>query len=209
MTGRLANLWIDVDKFSSGPRRADEQAKSTPGVAAQPTKVEQPVRALEPSLSPSSGWQPGSIEPAGWRILFLPKNLSHLKQMFRSLPQVHATSIKVAGLNRSITLLEEIDMRKALLALAAVSLAIPASMAVPTDGAQARKNYRYKEWRGRDGRTYCRKSNGTTGLIVGGVGGALVGRAIDTRGDRATGTILGAAGGALLGKEIDSKRRCR
>ena len=53
------------------------------------------------------------------------------------------------------------------------------------------------------------KSNGTTGLIVGGVGGALVGRAIDTRGDRATGTILGAAGGALLGKEIDSKRRCR
>lgn len=81
-------------------------------------------------------------------------------------------------------------------------------MAVPTDGAQAR-NHRYKEWRGRDGRTYCRKSNGTTGLIVGGVGGALAGRAIDTRGDRATGTILGAAGGALLGKSIDSKRTCR
>lgn len=100
-------------------------------------------------------------------------------------------------------------MRKALLALAAVSLAVPVSMAIPTEGAQARKHHRYSEWRGRDGRTYCRKSNGTTGLIVGGVGGALVGRAIDTRGDRATGTILGAAGGALLGKEIDSKRRCR
>ncbi|MBH1999788.1 MAG: glycine zipper 2TM domain-containing protein [Sphingomonadaceae bacterium] len=100
-------------------------------------------------------------------------------------------------------------MRKALLALAAVSLAIPMSMAVPTDGAHARKNHRYKEWRGRDGRTYCRKSNGTTGLIVGGVGGALLGRTIDTQGDRATGTILGAAGGALLGKSIDSKRTCR
>ncbi|MFB0875540.1 MULTISPECIES: glycine zipper 2TM domain-containing protein [unclassified Sphingobium] len=100
-------------------------------------------------------------------------------------------------------------MRKALLALAAVSLAVPVSMAISTEGAQARKHHRYSEWRGRDGRTYCRKSNGTTGLIVGGVGGALVGRAIDTRGDRATGTILGAAGGALLGKEIDSKRRCR
>lgn len=100
-------------------------------------------------------------------------------------------------------------MRKTLLALAAVSLAVPVSMAIPTDEAQAHKNYRYKEWRGRDGRTYCRKSDGTTGLIVGGVGGALIGRAIDTRGDRATGTILGAAGGALLGKEIDSKRRCR
>ena len=100
-------------------------------------------------------------------------------------------------------------MRKAILTLAAVSLAVPVSMAFPTDGAQARKHYRYKEWSGRDGRTYCRKSNGTTGLIVGGVGGALLGRTIDTEGDRATGTILGAAGGALLGKEIDSKRRCR
>ncbi|SCW90141.1 Glycine zipper 2TM domain-containing protein [Sphingobium faniae] len=102
-------------------------------------------------------------------------------------------------------------MRKAILALAAVSLAVPVSMAFPTEGAQARKHkhHRYKEWRGRDGRTYCRKSDGTTGLIIGGVGGALVGRAIDTDGDRATGTILGAAGGALLGKEIDSKRRCR
>ncbi|WP_340264298.1 glycine zipper 2TM domain-containing protein [Sphingobium mellinum] len=100
-------------------------------------------------------------------------------------------------------------MRKAVLAIAAASMAIPLSMALPIDGANARHHYRYKEWRGRDGREYCRKSDGTTGLIVGGVGGALVGRAIDTRGDRATGTILGAAGGALLGKEIDSKRRCR
>ena len=46
-------------------------------------------------------------------------------------------------------------MRNALMAMAALSLAIPVSMAVPTDGAQARKHYRYKEWRGRDGRTYC------------------------------------------------------
>lgn len=100
-------------------------------------------------------------------------------------------------------------MRKILLGLTALSIAIPASMALPTDKAEARRDHRYKEWRGRDGRTYCRKSNGTTGLIVGGVGGALAGRAIDTRGDRATGTILGAAGGALLGKAIDSKRTCR
>ncbi len=100
-------------------------------------------------------------------------------------------------------------MRKAIIALSALSMAIPVSMAIPTDGVSAREHYRYREWRGRDGRMYCRKSNGTTGLIVGGVGGALLGRAIDTRGDRATGTILGAAGGALLGKEIDSKRRCR
>ena len=58
-------------------------------------------------------------------------------------------------------------------------------------------------WRGRDGRIYCRKRDGTTGLIIGGALGALLGREIDTRGDRTLGTVLGAAGGALLGREID------
>lgn len=65
-------------------------------------------------------------------------------------------------------------------------------------------------WRGRDGRYYCRRGNGTTGLIIGAGVGALLGRAIDTRGDRALGTILGAAGGGLLGREIDRGNvRCR
>ncbi len=95
-----------------------------------------------------------------------------------------------------------------MLALGAVSLTIPVAMALPIEGAEARKHHRYKEWRGRDGRMYCRKSNGTTGLIIGGAGGALLGRAVDTHGDRTTGTVLGAAAGALLGKEVDSKRRC-
>ncbi|MHA4839081.1 glycine zipper 2TM domain-containing protein [Sphingopyxis sp. MSC1_008] len=68
-----------------------------------------------------------------------------------------------------------------------------------------RRDYRHH----RDKRYYrnCRTS-GTTGLIVGGAAGALLGREVDRRGDRATGTILGAAGGALLGREIDRKRRC-
>jgi uncharacterized protein YcfJ len=48
------------------------------------------------------------------------------------------------------------------------------------------------------------------GLLVGAAGGALVGRAIDTHGERATGTILGAAAGALIGRSIDRSRvRCR
>jgi len=63
-------------------------------------------------------------------------------------------------------------------------------------------------WRGNDGRTYCRKKDGTTGLIIGGAAGALLGREIDTRGDRTLGTVLGAAAGALLGKEIDGGTRC-
>lgn len=62
-------------------------------------------------------------------------------------------------------------------------------------------------WRGNDGRYYCKKGNGTTGLLIGGAAGALAGRAIDSRGDRTTGTVLGAAAGALLGREIERNRR--
>lgn len=65
-------------------------------------------------------------------------------------------------------------------------------------------------WRGRDGRTYCRRKDGTTGLIIGGAAGALLGREIDGGRNRALGTILGAAGGALLGREVDrGGSRCR
>lgn len=98
-------------------------------------------------------------------------------------------------------------MRKLVLGLAMVATALPIA-AIPS-AADARSQYR--EWRGRDGRVYCRRSNGTTGLIVGGAAGALAGRAIDTRGDRTVGTLVGAGAGALLGREIDrgGKRRCR
>jgi uncharacterized protein YcfJ len=65
-------------------------------------------------------------------------------------------------------------------------------------------------WRGRDGKYYCKRDNGTTGLIIGAGVGALAGRAIDTRGDRAVGTIIGAVGGGLLGREIDrGSLQCR
>ncbi|GMM94080.1 glycine zipper 2TM domain-containing protein [Qipengyuania sp. MTN3-11] len=67
---------------------------------------------------------------------------------------------------------------------------------------QAQPVYRdTRVWRGNDGRYYCRKNDGTTGLLIGGAAGALLGREI--AGDRTLGAILGAAGGALLGREID------
>jgi hypothetical protein len=125
-------------------------------------------------------------------------------------------------------------MKKALLALAAAALALPAVPAAadppswaPAHGWRAKHAYggydregRYYEprvvrrgdnvWRGRDGRYYCRRGNGTTGLIIGAAGGALAGRAIDTRGERTTGTVVGAALGALLGRDIDrGELRCR
>jgi len=76
--------------------------------------------------------------------------------------------------------------------------------AYDTRYAQAEPVYRdTRVWRGEDGRTYCRKRNGTTGLIIGGAAGALLGREIDGGRDRTLGTILGAAAGALLGREVD------
>ena len=108
-------------------------------------------------------------------------------------------------------------MRKLTLAVAAATMAVPAAVAVPTDQAQAQSydrhgNYVGPTWRGRDGRIYCRRSNGTTGLIVGGAAGALVGRAVAGRGSRTVGTVVGGAAGALIGREVQrsrSVRRCR
>lgn len=100
-------------------------------------------------------------------------------------------------------------MRKFSLALAAAAMAVPT--AVPLTPAFGFDNYRGKSWKGRDGRTYCRRKDGTTGLLIGGAAGALVGRSIDGGNNRATGTILGAAAGALLGREVDKSRgfKCR
>lgn len=65
-------------------------------------------------------------------------------------------------------------------------------------------------WRDDRGRWRCRRDNGTTGLIIGAGAGALLGRTIDTQGDRTLGTVLGAAGGGLLGRELDRGYiRCR
>lgn len=98
-------------------------------------------------------------------------------------------------------------MRTIMLALAAASLTVPVAMPTPSF---AHDGYNGKTWRDSRGRLRCKRPNGTTGLIVGAVGGALIGRAIDTRGERATGTILGAAGGALIGRSIERGRvRCR
>lgn len=108
-------------------------------------------------------------------------------------------------------------MRKIIMALGLVAVAAPTALVLPASSAGAQhyrhhsrhRHYDYKEWRGRDGRTYCRKTDGTTGTIVGGVAGALLGRSVDTHGDRTTGTVLGAAGGALIGHSLDSHRKCR
>jgi hypothetical protein len=118
-------------------------------------------------------------------------------------------------------------MRSTIIAVTLASLALPIAPALadpppwaPAHGRRAHDRDRYYEprvvsredrvWRGDDGRYHCRRSDGTTGLLIGGAVGALLGRSLDGGRDRATGTILGAAGGALLGKSIDQGEvRCR
>ena len=83
----------------------------------------------------------------------------------------------------------------------------------------ARREYRRDQrlsrnsrvWRDRnDGRYYCQRDDGTTGLLIGGAVGGLLGNEVAGRGDKLLGTVLGAAGGALLGKHIDrSNYSCR
>ncbi len=58
-------------------------------------------------------------------------------------------------------------------------------------------------YRGSNGQYYCRRNDGTTGLIIGAVGGGLLGRVIAPNRSKTLGTILGGAGGALIGRSID------
>ncbi len=64
-------------------------------------------------------------------------------------------------------------------------------------------------YRGSDNRYYCRRDDGTTGLIVGGVAGGILGSIIAPGGSKTLGAIIGAGAGALLGREIDNGVECR
>ena len=80
-------------------------------------------------------------------------------------------------------------------------------------------NPRYRERRlgrndrvyaGRDGRYYCRRSDGTTGLIVGGIAGGALGAAVTSGRSEVLGVLLGAAAGAAVGSSVDKDNvRCR
>jgi hypothetical protein len=58
-------------------------------------------------------------------------------------------------------------------------------------------------YRGSDGRYYCKRNDGTTGLILGAAGGGILGNVIDGGHSRTVGTLLGGALGAIAGKSID------
>ncbi len=71
------------------------------------------------------------------------------------------------------------------------------------DNRSARNNRNYR------GGYYCKRDSGTTGLLIGGLAGGLLGNEVAGRGDRTVGAVLGAGVGALAGRAIDrSDSRC-
>lgn len=75
---------------------------------------------------------------------------------------------------------------------------------------ERRLSSRDRVYRGENGNYYCRRNDGTTGLLVGGAAGGLLGNIIAPGGSELLGTVLGAAGGALAGRAIDRDQvRCR
>lgn len=86
-------------------------------------------------------------------------------------------------------------MRKTMFALAAVATALP-TIAMPTAADARHRTYRNTAY----SNTYCHRRSGTTGTIVGAVGGGLLGHAIV---GGTAGTLIGAGAGALGGRSIE------
>ena len=112
-------------------------------------------------------------------------------------------------------MLKSITLTAAALATAAAALAPGAAVA-----QRYRHDYHHSYDRGtryhyRDPRHPGRgdpRCNNLGGTVIGAIAGGLLGRTIDTRGDRTVGTLGGALAGGLAGREIarsDNPRHCR
>jgi outer membrane lipoprotein SlyB len=86
--------------------------------------------------------------------------------------------------------------------------AAAAAVATLPAAAQAHDNGYYGRTAYERSYNNTRRCSGTTGTILGAAAGALLGRAIDSRGSRMTGTVVGGAGGAVLGRKL-GRSTCR
>lgn len=75
---------------------------------------------------------------------------------------------------------------------------------------ERRLNRNDRVYVGQDGRYYCRRNDGTTGLVIGGLAGGALGAAVRPGGSSLLGALLGGAAGAAAGEAIDRDNvRCR
>lgn len=155
----------------------------------------------------------GSIDPAEARRLQW--QLDSMKR------DANALQARLDNLSRSIRWARQDGWRQGASDYGSGGAYYAAPAAVDYDAARYyRDDPRYTErrlaptdqvYRGSDGRYYCKRSDGTTGLIIGGVGGAVLGNVIDGGSNRVAGTLIGGALGAFLGKTVDQNQdvRCR
>lgn len=85
--------------------------------------------------------------------------------------------------------------------------AVAAIGTLPATAAQAHHDGYYGRSASQHNQSF-RRCSGTTGTILGAAAGALLGRAIDTRGSRVMGTVAGGAGGAIIGRKL-GRSTCR
>ncbi|WP_114228464.1 MULTISPECIES: hypothetical protein [Sphingomonas] len=92
-----------------------------------------------------------------------------------------------------------------MIAATALAATTATTMAAPVEARTHHSRHYSRGYHGRTAYGYayktCRHSNGTAGLIAGGVGGALLGRGL--LGHGLLGTAAGAVGGAFAGRAID------
>jgi hypothetical protein len=104
-------------------------------------------------------------------------------------------------------------MRNITKIIAAAAITVTAGVPIAAPAGAHPSRYRHHHYHGRTVYAYrsCRYSSGATGLVAGGVGGALVGRSVIGHG--VLGTVGGAVGGAVAGRAIDrsltARHRCR
>lgn len=92
---------------------------------------------------------------------------------------------------------------------AALAMTSAAAFSVPADARTRHRHHYYSS--SRYYYKYCRHSSATTGKVVGGVAGAVVGHSLIGHG--LLGTAAGAVGGVVAGGAIDrsmtARHRCR
>jgi hypothetical protein len=102
-------------------------------------------------------------------------------------------------------------MQRTLLMLGLATALTPLALGQPALAHDGESHAHQQRYSGTATYTECRKSPGTTGLVVGGAAGALVGGGVI--GGGILGPLIGAIGGAFAGRAIDRQstkaQRCQ
>ena len=100
-------------------------------------------------------------------------------------------------------------MKRTLLTASLLASALPLALGQPAFAHEEQAQRQH--YSGSVTYTECRKSPGTTGLVVGGVAGGLIGGGLI--GGGLLGPLIGAVGGAFAGRAIDREstkaKRCK